>query len=244
MLKRHAAASGKTIKVFGPPQIRSILKKDPSFEVQEPSAERVAESQGARSPLAVLRHALADDLLNRKFRKIETGHDRQSQAAGLEPRIGIAWASKQTNEKSVPAEHFLRILSGLDCTLISFQRMPTASETESIGRLGYPCEYWDTNDLDGEDQSKIVRSIEALTCMVTISTTTAHMAASLGIPVVLIAAKRLHHQWFWRTQAERRKIFYPSVRVIMSSQRKGDWWAECIEAARQALAEILADANA
>jgi ADP-heptose:LPS heptosyltransferase len=85
-----------------------------------------------------------------------------------------------------------------------------------------------------------MRQVQKLDCMVTISTTTAHIAASAGIPVVLLAAKRPHQQWFWRAQKEHGKQFYPSVQVVLgSSAEKKTWWSECLEPAKQApLGEI------
>lgn len=236
LLKRHAANSRKRINVFVQEQACSILKQDHAFEVQPAENIDQVRSCGARSPLAILRHALTGGLLDLPFVKIDIGaaYPHSSRA---KPQIGIAWASipgdYPVRDKSMPLENFLCILGNVDVEVISFQRkLPIYDREILCDRFKGRCSILD--DLDAPNQKGILREIRGLDCMVTISTTTAHIAACLGVPVVLLAAKRKGPQWFWRAQKEHGKCFYPHLDVILGSapDELGHWWEKCLELAK------------
>ena len=240
LLKRHASATNKQIKVFARPQVCSILKHDGAFSLCEVLSFDEGRLAGGRSPLAVLRQALLGDLLDKPFKKIETDA-RHNAARTSVPRIGIAWASKQPGsskktilEKSIELGDFLPALDGIDADFVSFQRGLTPLESEQLSHhFKCRCRVLSEGTLISADQSEVVREICQLSCMITISTTTAHIAASLGVPVVLVVKKRSGQQWFWITQNECRKCIYPSVQIIIGA---GDpWWKVCIAPAARSL---------
>ena len=99
-----------------------------------------------------------------------------------------------------------------------------------------PDDVLDTNNEASGDT--LVREICRLDCMVTISTTTAHLAGAMGINVILIAAERKGHQWFWQVQAEHQRPFYPTVKVLLGEGETGKWWEHCLAPA-DALLEAL-----
>jgi hypothetical protein len=70
--------------------------------------------------------------------------------------------------------------------------------------------------------------------------TTAHIAACLGVPVIVLAARRAGPQWFWRAQAEHGKRLYDSVTVILGGE-DGKWWEDYIPKARELLQTFSGD---
>ena len=232
LLKRYATYFEKQIDVFAQEQVRSILKQDRAFNVQPAEDIKQARSCGARSPLAILAAALTGDLLQKPVEMIDAGADKPKHR-GEPCRIGISWASmkkngKQICDKSIPLEEFLSILGDVDAEIISFQRKLDEDDCNKLNdRYRGRFSTLSNNELDAMDQSVIVGKIRGLDCMVTISTTTAHIAAGLGVPVVLLAAKRPWQQWFWRAQKEHGKCFYPQTDVVLGGTGS-KWWKGCI----------------
>ena len=81
LLKRYAASSHKTIEVFSQPEVCSILKNDPAFHAERVGDFGQARSKGARSPLAILTHALTGNLLELPFANIVYGTALCNRAA-------------------------------------------------------------------------------------------------------------------------------------------------------------------
>jgi hypothetical protein len=263
LLKRHAVAHEQKVKVFAPRQVISIIEDDPAFDIQivqdTPVIHDDQESDvqcavktfkkgnfpEARSPLAILRRALIGDLLNYPFVKIAFG---ASCLKKVSPgaRIGIAWASMNKcgtapiPEKSMPLTNLLSILGDVDAQVISFQRCMNDSDRDILDqRLAKPCCILEDKALDAEDQKEIAAKVQMLDCMVTISTTTAHISACLGVPTVLLAAQRKGHQWFWRAQCQHGKCLLPNVEVVLGGVESPNWWQNCLSSAREALLRRL-----
>jgi len=239
LLKRHAAVSNRPIKIWAVPQVCSILRHDRAFLV-EPIVCKDERPVGVRSPLTILRHALTGDLLNLPFVPVGPGATL-SPSGRSKPRIGIAWESRKnfrsvSCETSIPLEKFLGILQDVKAEVVSLQHNLHADERATLqARFPGRCAVTTDATLDAENQTALVKEICDLDCMVTISTTTAHMAACLGIPVVLLAATQSGYQWFWRAQREHGKCCYPSVGIILGTSG-ASWWADCLDSAHQQLA--------
>ena len=239
LLKRYSLDLGMPVKVFASCQVYSILKQDSAFQV----FWREDNNKG-RPPLAILRQALTGKLLEKDFKPLEPECQR-SQQNRYRPRIGITWASINNGnpipEKSVDLDQFRNILHGLNGDFVVLQRKlatgDAANLTQALGARIVPNEV-----LDAKCQSSLdalLAEIRQLDCLVTISTTTAHIAAALGIKVVLIAAQRKGPQWFWDVQANHQKCFYPSVAVHVGKGKTNDWWKTCLEPARLSLSNII-----
>jgi hypothetical protein len=245
LLKRYASYSKKQISCYAHEQLRSILREDPAFSVECAQSNKF-RSGGARPPLAVVTAALLGNLLDHPFVSIETKLAETAMDGadfGSAPRIGIAWASigksgEAIPEKSIRLQDFLCILRVVNhADVVSFQRKPKQSERDELHeRFGENIRFLSDNELE-LNQAVVVNTVQSLSCMVTISTTTAHIAAALGVPVILLAAKRTGQQWFWRAQAEYGRCFYPTVDVVLGTDatHRRDWWEGCIEAAQSAL---------
>jgi hypothetical protein len=135
LLKRHAASSNKTIEVFSQPEVCSILNNDPAFHAESVEDFGQARSKGARSPLAILTHALTGNLLNLPFANLGDGTPLLQQNRGR-PLVGIAWASVSGGDpipgKSIPLENFTSIFEDVDPELVSFQRKLDDQDSERL----------------------------------------------------------------------------------------------------------------
>jgi len=244
LLKRHAVQVQRPAEVLVVPQVLSILESDAAFRVGPLQSSGSDRPSNARSPLAILTAALTGTLLDRPFVPVAAGIPN-SPSKSERPHIGLAWESVVNNqpieEKSVPCDQLLTVLDGLDADVISFQRRLRPVDGDHIRtRFGARSAFISDTLLDGVDQMPVVKEIGSLDCMVTISTTTAHIAACLGVPVVLIAAQRPGKQWFWRAQADHGRCFYPSVRPVLGEvDGREPWWKNCLGPAREAVIAIL-----
>ena len=237
LLKRRTANIESPIAVHAECQARSILRHDGAFRV-------LSSKDALRSPLAILREALVGDLLRDPF---TPGHSVTAVLdRGKRPRVGIAWESVGKSGcpipgKNVPLDRFQTILAGVDADFIVFQRQLGIEDRQACcrwrpGRF----DFIGSSLLDDDDQSDILNQVASLDVMVTISTTTAHMAGYLGIPTVLLAARRPNgFQWFWRAQADHGKLIYPSVDIILGGEGRDDWWTCCLARAQASLRAIL-----
>lgn len=239
LLKRYAIPAGRQIEAYANAQVISILKDDAAFNLH-PIGDKDERPTASRSPLAILRHALTGTLLNADFAPFNAGVSDPLRVAAR-PCVGLAWQSvsngRAITEKSVPHERFLEIVEGLDAEVISFQRqVQFVHRTHIIEKFGERSSFLSDEALDADDQTSIVQQVRRLDCMVTISTTSAHIAACLGVPVVLIAARRKGRQWFWQAQKDHGKHLYPTARLILGDLGgSAHWWESCIAPAKEAV---------
>lgn len=239
LLKRYAVNQQVRVKVITNWQVCSILKQDPAFQVS-----RIEEKNEGRPPFAILRQALTGTLLEKEFKPLGSG-ERRSQSANHRPRIGITWASINNNgkpigDKSVDLKPFRKILHDINGDFVAFQRHLVPTERRDLIQLG--ARIVPNDILDATSQSSLdtlLEEIQQLDCLVTISTTTAHIAAALGVKIVLIAAQRDGPQWFWEVQANHQKIFYPTVKVHIGKGKTNNWWEPCLESARDSLSDMV-----
>lgn len=230
LLKRQAMETRSTIGVWGGSQLRALLRHDPSFELRDPGLL-------GRSPYAILKAALVGTLLNKTFHPLIVNTDA---SASLRPQLGIAWASINTTtrqptlNKSVPLERFRTLLEQLpsDVELVSFQRS-YAGRAAAASELSERWSYRQIPDeqLEAVDQSKVLSELRPLSGLLTVSTTTAHLAAAIGKLVVLLAANRIGPQWFWLAQANYDRRLYPSLAPVIGGPEGGEWWEPCMGAA-------------
>lgn len=255
LLKRHAAGRHPPVRVYAVEQVCSIIRDDPVFDPvpltshdspfcgaeDDDWASPEARKRGARPPLALLSCALEGSLLRRAFVELATGTEGENRPDRAGARIGVVWSSvdkgKPICEKTIPFAEFRKLLTGLDAEIVSFQRCPDS--TDAKGRIPPDWTQVGTACLDARDQTEALREIAAIDLMVTVSTTTAHIAACLGKPTVLMAAERKGPQWFWQTQERHGRCFYPTVEVVIGHRDKDRWWAPCIARGREKVEGVL-----
>lgn len=236
LLKRHADASRVAVPVIASKQVCSILQHDLAFLPEQ----RKNRGTG-RPPLAILRQALMGELLDKPFVPLASPGAAALSRIDQRPRVGIAWASVSGSgpiaEKSVPVGRFLDELTGIDAELVSLQRKLSDADPHGLAR-NRGMYFIEDEVLDASTPSAVealIKSIRGLDVLVTISTTTTHIAAALGIRVELIVAEREGPQWCWQVQARHGKWIYPTVRVHLGDGRKEEWWERSFQSLRAAL---------
>lgn len=237
LLKRQAHASGTPVEVIASVQSRHILKHDAAFQLRAQDDNRTS-----RSPLAILRRALVGELLDEPFVPLASPLNMAPSLVGRRPRVGIAWASVQGGKpitgKCVPVESFLGALDEIDADLVSLQRDLRAADPLGLAvkRGVQPIGDEILDAKSSASSEALVEIIQGLDLLVTISTTTTHIAAAMGKRVQLIVAQRHGHQWFWQGQASHGKCFYPTVKVSLGDDEKADdWWERSLESVRASL---------
>lgn len=123
---------------------------------------------------------------------------------------------------------FLSAFNGVRGEFVSLQRKNHIADPEGLLRTLKATVVPDVV-LNAKNQNELIETIRKLDCLVTISTTTAHIAASLGVKVELLAANRVGHQWFWQVQANYQRCFYPTVRLHLEDGTAVEWWKGCLE---------------
>ena len=138
--------------------------------------------------------------------------------AGSGPRIGVAWSGNpaHTNDRkrSMPLRAMLPLPSdaGLVCSLQTFMHdadRATLLATPEIVDLG--CGFQDFSDT--------AAAIMALDLVISVDTSVAHLAASLGKPAWILLPFR--PEWRWGLDRED-SSWYPSARLFRQSAA-GDW---------------------
>jgi hypothetical protein len=192
-------------------------------------------------------HALTSDLLTSEFIPLNTSA-QAARSQDQRPRIGIVWASidkKPIKKKSVPVKEFLNTLAGVEADFVSFQRKLQVADPDCLLRK-FGARVVADDVLDAKNQrclDNLMQEIRQLDCMVTTSTTTTHIAGSMGIRVELITAERAGQQWFWQVQANHRKNFYPTVTVHLGNGEIGKWWERCLEPVKTSIRRKLERAD-
>jgi len=237
LLKRHAGASENPVEVFASAQVCSILEHDSAF------LPKIRRDMEGRPPLAILRHALMGNLLDEPFLPLAPFPAARPSTLNRRLRLGIAWASVSNSgpisKKSVPVGQFLSVLTGIDADFISLQRKLAVADPNGLAKgRGIPALADEVLDAPtDEDVDALVEAIRSLDCLLTISTTTTHIAAAMGIRVELIAAERVGQQWFWRVQGSHRKCFYPSVKIHIGDGTKENWWEQSLASLKASLTD-------
>ena len=178
--------------------------------------------------------------------KVEAWRRRLGPAERL--RVGLVWSG---GERFSPTERWvnrrrnislalLAPLNGLDVDFISLQKgEPAESELRAAKRQG-----WDGPDIvetaDGLlDFSDTAALIETLDLVISVDTSTAHLAGALGKPVWVLS--RYDTCWRWLTDRDD-SPWYPSLRLFRQA-RFSDWEA-VVARVRSALAALALDAYA
>lgn len=140
------------------------------------------------------------------------------QRSKLRRRIGVVWAGNpgHSNDarRSMPVSHVRELVAGLDAVFVSLQVGVRAAEAQGLGlaTLPPPGDFQDTAE-----------RISDLDLVISVDTSTAHLAGALGCPVWLL----LPHAPDWRWMHGRSDTpWYPSMRLFRQPQ-PGDWAAVC-----------------
>lgn len=167
---------------------------------------------------------------------------RGALAAGAKRVCGLSWISgnpESGREKSLPLRVLEPLFQAGDILPVDLQYGDTAAERETFAAAtGHVLKH-----IDGIDNFKDIDSLAALigACdfVVTVSNTTAHLAAALGKPVYLLLPESSTLLWYWHVTDSAGR-WYPSVRIFRPGADGG--WGKPVLEMVQSLPSWRADA--
>jgi tetratricopeptide (TPR) repeat protein len=235
----HGRAGKITLAV--PPPLAGLLRRSVPVEVIElevnpdrgAGAARDAGEQrrfDAAIELMSLPHVLAlgSDCIATPAAYLQTDPARAALAARLPARsstqggalrVGVAWAASTAHpteaspycRRSCPQSALARLFARADCRFVSLQVGPRAKDVARFPQV-VDAAPW-IGDFD--DTAALVA---ALDLVVTVDTSIAHLAGSLGRPVLLMLPFSANWQWMHGD----RTPWYPTAKLFRQ-KRVGDW---------------------
>jgi ADP-heptose:LPS heptosyltransferase len=152
------------------------------------------------------------------------------------PAVGVVWRSAGAPEsarKSISLADWKPIFGAIDATWVDLQHGDPGDgrvQAEALGiSLMRELEIDPRDDLDG-----LAALLEALDLVVSISTTTVHLAGAVGTPAYVMVPERLGSLWHWFRQRSD-SPWYPAVRLFR--QGRGGDWSTAIAGVAAALAD-------
>jgi len=140
------------------------------------------------------------------------------RVAGPKPKVGLVWAGSpghlNDRNRSLPLRSFLPLLALHEIDFFSLQLGPRAQELATEVTEG-------VRDLSPflSDYAETAAAISCLDLVISVDTSVAHLAASLGKPVWLLVPFAPDWRWMLGRQDS---PWYPSVRLFRQKTR-GDW---------------------
>jgi tetratricopeptide (TPR) repeat protein len=152
---------------------------------------------------------------------------------------GISWISKNSDHgdgKSLSLESLLPVLNLPGVKFVNLQYGDTTVECDELTnkhgiKIHHLEEIDNQNDLDG-----LAALIAACDIVVTVSNTTAHLAAALGKPALVMLPNNDSLLWYWHRDSHTTP-WYPSVRLFRRSDTGR--WEDVIDAVALTLAGII-----
>ncbi len=148
--------------------------------------------------------------------------------------IGISWASANRDlgpHKSVSLLDWAPILQQPGIRWVDLQYGETVTErADAEAALGVKIEHMPDLDLY-KDIDGIAALIAACDLVITVSNTTAHLAAAIGVPVWVLLPRGYGKLWYWGMRET--TPWYPSARLFR--QARAGKWKEVVDAVAEAL---------
>ncbi len=226
------------------PQLTCIARADlPQLgnTLPQPAAQVLIGSLGQRfrSERAALGRVRSSYLLADQQR---TAVLRQQLSRPGRLLCGLSWSSQRSASaatKSLPLTGLRPVLHTAGVDFIDLQYGDThderlAAQQATGATIRHVDEIDNTNEIDG-----LAALIAACDIVVTVSNTTAHLAAALGKPVIVLLPWHTP-LWYWHLDADT-SPWYPSARLLRQT-RPGDWTA-AVNAAAAMLASLPADTD-
>jgi len=155
--------------------------------------------------------------------------------------IGLTWISKNPKigrYKSATLEDLAPLLRRPGFRFVDLQYGDTAAERQTVERkLGIKVERLDdidnTNDIDG-----LAALAAACDAVLTVSSTTAHLAGAVGTPTFIMVPFGVAHLWYW-FENRPASPWYPHVQVCQ--QVEGQPWSDLVSALADKVAAAAKD---
>ncbi len=152
---------------------------------------------------------------------------------------GLSWHSKNDEfgrDKSLSLESLAPLLKSSGAEFIDLQYGDTSAERASL-QSDHGLLVNKLDDVDSfHDIDTLAALISACDIIVTVSNTTAHLAAALGKPVIVMLPESPSLFWYWHIDRSD-SPWYPSA-VLLRQTQAGDW-TEVIATASAALTEFI-----
>lgn len=137
---------------------------------------------------------------------------------------GLSWRSKNADygeQKSLSLDLLSQALCLPDLDLVDLQYGDTLDERLSFeNKTGIPVQKLEDidnlNDIDG-----LAALISACDIVITVSNTTAHLAAALGKPTLVLLPQTSALFWYWHRKSDQ-SPWYPTARLLRKDEL-GDW---------------------
>ncbi len=160
-----------------------------------------------------------------------TDHLRSRLRQGQSLICGLSWSSnaKTGATKSIPLQALHPILRTAGVTFVDLQYGDTIADRDALAKeagrsIVHIEEFDNTNDIDA-----LAALISACDLVITVSNSTAHLAAALGKPALVLLA---HHTplWYWHADGMQ-SPWYPTA-TLLRQTTAGDWMSTVDTAAR------------
>jgi hypothetical protein len=218
----------------------------PLLQRSYPDITVVAQEQDLFGGRPIAAHSALGDLARylrpdeRSFLKSAPGYLKvdQERRAGLRKRlkhdgrrvIGLSWASVNAlfgRSKSARLADFAPLAELANCRFIDLQYGDTRAERDQVTReTGLTVEHLDdidnTNDIDG-----LAALIGACDAVVTISNTTAHLAAAQGCKTRVVLSDGGGLLWYWMKRGDATPV-YSSARLFRRTASQA--WPDLVAA--------------
>ncbi|MEO0318040.1 MAG: hypothetical protein RL404_1717 [Pseudomonadota bacterium] len=246
----QAAAPGST--VCTEPRLLPLLRRSfPALSFTTPDridtpACVAAQTFGAQIHLASLGRIYRNDAAGLSHVRPAYLQADATRSAALAQRMrqpgkltcGLSWVSKNAEfgaNKSLSLEALVPVLSLPGLHVVDLQYGDTAHERRCLEeKHGLAVQKLDEidnfHDIDG-----LAALIQACDIVVTVSNTTAHLAAALGKPALVLVPASSSLFWYWHIDRPD-SPWYPSA-VLLRQRRDGDW-SSAIATAAAAMAEF------
>lgn len=151
---------------------------------------------------------------------------------------GVSWSSKNNEfgrDKSLSLSTMVPLLSLPGAKFIDLQYGDTSAERAQL-QTKHQLSVHKLDDIDSfNDIDALAALISACDIIVTVSNTTAHLAAALGKPVIVMLPASPSLFWYWHIDCSD-SPWYPSA-VLLRQSQAGEW-SDVIATASQALNEF------
>lgn len=157
------------------------------------------------------------------FRPLQIPNDslRLNKVKGRSLHVGICWGGDPTHDsdrfRSATVDDFLELQRVPSLQLYSLQYGPRGKEIEANGLSGL----FRDHTAEMRDMADTASVIRGLDLVITVDTSVAHLAGSVGRPAwVLLPHNGLDWRWTYQGDAS---IWYPSIKLIRQQSDEPNW---------------------
>lgn len=163
--------------------------------------------------------------------KVNTFREKYTRLAEGKRMIGFSWASgaKGGHFKTPPLDQWTPLFNRDDICFMSLQHAPDTADIEHFSSLGRADFHVDPEVNSAEDLESMAAQVAALSGVISISNSTAHMSGAIGVPTACVIPEGHGGFWFWHRHRSD-SPWYPSMRLCRQSE-SGEWGSAIDKAA-------------